>query len=120
MSENEEEKRYKVFAKIKVMPEDPEADLESIKNKIEGDVPEDFKINKMEEEPVAFGLTSIVVTVLGPDAAGGFDPVEESWGEIDTVKEVSVSDVGRLWSFPNFNLHLKSKIYGKDLHGTKS
>ena len=92
----EEEQRYKVFAKIKVMPDDPETDLEKIKEELKGRVPEEFKINKIEEEPVAFGLTAVVVTVLGPDAAGGFDPVEESWEEVENVKEVSVSDIGRL------------------------
>ncbi len=96
MSDEEEEERYKVFAKVKVMPEDPDVELDIVKDGLKDKVPESFKINKVEEEPVAFGLTALMITVLGPDQAGGFDPVEESFGEIENVREVSIADIGRL------------------------
>jgi len=50
------------LVKIKIMPESPNIDLETIKEKAEKIIQEFTQEIKIETEPVAFGLNSIVLT----------------------------------------------------------
>ena len=67
----------KVAAKVKVMPESPDVDLDALQERLEDSLPEGAKINGTEEEEVAFGLTALLTTVIVPDDAGGTEAVEE-------------------------------------------
>ncbi|MDY6775367.1 MAG: elongation factor 1-beta [Halobacteria archaeon] len=86
----------KVAAQIKVMPTSPDVDLDSLRERLEGTLPENAKISNVDTEDVAFGLTALIVTVVVPDEAGGTEAVEEAFGDVDDVESVSVEDVGRL------------------------
>lgn len=57
-----------VGVKIKILPENPEA-IESLKAGIEAKLKEAgaIKINSIEEEPIAFGLKSLIVTFAWPE-----------------------------------------------------
>ncbi|MCD7782071.1 MAG: elongation factor 1-beta [Methanosphaera sp.] len=80
---------------IKVMPESPEVDLEalkeSIKNVIEGDA-----FERIEEDPIGFGLVALNVTVVVDDGEGGTEPIEAAIADLDEVQNVEVIDVRRL------------------------
>lgn len=84
-----------VQVKFKVMPEDPEG-LSAVKDQVESSVPEGVELVAVDEEPVAFGLKALMVTVVVPDAAGGSDAVEEQLSSIDGVQSVQVEDLTRL------------------------
>jgi elongation factor 1-beta len=86
----------KVAAKIKVMPESPEVDLDDLQNRLEGSLPEGAKINGFERDDVAFGLVALYPTVIVPDDTGGTDAVEEAFGEVAGVESVAVENVGRV------------------------
>ncbi|PSP93300.1 elongation factor 1-beta [Halobacteriales archaeon QS_4_62_28] len=86
----------KVAAKIKVMPNSPDVDLDALQERLEGALPEGAKINGVEREDVAFGLVALFPTVVVPDDAGGTDPVEEAFSEIEGVESVSVENTGRI------------------------
>lgn len=86
----------KVAAAIKVMPDDKDADLDELQERLEQALPEGAKINGFDREDVAFGLTALIPTVIVPDEAGGTEAVEEAFFELDGVESVSVEDVGRL------------------------
>jgi elongation factor 1-beta len=86
----------KVAAAIKVMPDDADADLDALQERLEQALPEGAKINGFDREDVAFGLTALIPTVIVPDEAGGTEAVEEAFSELDGVESVSVEDVGRL------------------------
>ena len=86
----------KVAARIKVMPENPDVDLDALQDRLEEALPEGAKINGFERDDVAFGLTALLPTVIVPDDAGGTEAVEESFGEVDEVESVSVEEVGRV------------------------
>jgi elongation factor 1-beta len=86
----------KVAAAIKIMPEDPEVDLDELQERLEQALPEGAKINGFDRDDVAFGLVALIPTVIVPDEAGGTEAVEEAFSEVEDVESVSVEDVGRL------------------------
>ncbi|AFZ73283.1 elongation factor 1-beta [Natronobacterium gregoryi] len=86
----------KVAAKIKVMPNSPEIDLDALQERLETALPEGAKINGVEREEVAFGLTALYPTVIVPDGAGGTETVEENFADVDGVESVDVDNVGRI------------------------
>ena len=86
----------KVAAKIKVMPQSPDIDLDALQDRLEESLPEGAKINGFERDNVAFGLVALLPTVIVPDDAGGTEAVEESFAGVDGVESVSVENVGRI------------------------
>jgi elongation factor 1-beta len=85
-----------VAAKIKVMPNSPEVDLDDLQDRLEEALPEGAKIRGFERDDVAFGLVALLPTVIVPDGAGGTEAVEESFSQVDDVESVNVENVGRL------------------------
>ena len=86
----------KVAAKIKVMPNSPELDLDALEDKLEDSLPEGAQIKGFERDDVAFGLVALLPTVIVPDDAGGTEAVEEAFTEVEGVESVSVENVGRI------------------------
>ncbi|NHN49005.1 elongation factor 1-beta [Halostella sp. JP-L12] len=86
----------KVAAKIKVMPQSPDVDLDDLQERLENSLPEGAKINGVERDEVAFGLVALYPTVIVPDDAGGTEAVEEEFGNVDGVESVEVENVGRV------------------------
>ncbi|MFB6094884.1 MAG: elongation factor 1-beta [Halodesulfurarchaeum sp.] len=86
----------KVAAAIKVMPQSPEMDLNDLEDRLSQSLPEGAKINGIEREDVAFGLTALYPTVIVPDDAGGTEAVEEAFRKVEGVESVAVEEVGRI------------------------
>ncbi|MFB6298824.1 MAG: elongation factor 1-beta [Halobacteriales archaeon] len=86
----------KVAAKIKVMPQSPEIDLDDLEDRLSESLPEGAEIRGYEREDVAFGLVALLPTVVVPDDAGGTEAVEEAFVGVDGVESISVESVGRL------------------------
>lgn len=86
----------KVAATLKVMPNSPELDLDTLEDRLENALPEGAKLNNVEREDVAFGLVALLTTVVVPDDAGGTDVVEEAFGAVEGVESVSVENVTRI------------------------
>ncbi|WP_372910010.1 elongation factor 1-beta [Salinigranum sp.] len=86
----------KVAAKIKVMPNSPDIDLDALQERLEESLPEGARINGFERDNVAFGLVALLPTVIVPDDAGGTEAVEEAFTGVDGVESVSVENVGRI------------------------
>lgn len=86
-----------VVAVFKIMPENPETDLDAIKAELEGLIPEGVTIESTDTDPVAFGLEALMVTISMPDSEEiSADDMETSFAKIDTVESVTVADVGRV------------------------
>ncbi|MFW6384039.1 MAG: elongation factor 1-beta [Halodesulfurarchaeum sp.] len=86
----------KVAAVIKVMPQDPDLDLSVLQERLEASLPEGAKINDVDREEVAFGLTALYPTAIVPDDAGGTEAVEEAFRNVEGVESVTVEEVGRI------------------------
>jgi len=85
-----------VAAKIKVMPNSPDVDLDALQDRLEESLPQGAKIRGFQRDDVAFGLVALLPTVIVPDGAGGTEAVEEAFTEVDGVESVAVENVGRL------------------------
>ncbi len=85
-----------VVATIKLMPENPEVDLEKMKKEVEESIPDKVDLHKIEEEPIAFGLVALNVMVVVGDAEGGTEIIEDKLAQIEDVSNIEVTDVRRL------------------------
>lgn len=85
-----------VVATMKVMPESPDVDLESLKVDIKESMPEGAEFHKIDEEPIAFGLTALNVMFIVEDGEGGTEAIEEAVSGLNDVASVEVIDTRRL------------------------
>ena len=76
---------------VKVMPESTDTDLEQLKNKVQEELTKAgaVKINKTEEQEIAFGLKALIVTIAWPEDK----ETEEALDAIKKVEKVSSVDV---------------------------
>ncbi|MEM5829371.1 MAG: elongation factor 1-beta [Candidatus Aenigmatarchaeota archaeon] len=80
-----------VIVDLKILPKSIEVDLDELEKKIkEAIFPE-----KIEREPIAFGLVAIHAVKLVPDAEGQIDELERRLRRIDEVGEVEVTGITR-------------------------
>jgi elongation factor 1-beta len=86
----------KVAAKLKIMPQSPEIDLDELQERLEEALPEGATIKGFERDDVAFGLVALLPTVVVPDDAGGTEAVEEAFEGVDGVESIAVENVGRI------------------------
>ncbi|MGM0510245.1 MAG: elongation factor 1-beta [Thermoplasmatota archaeon] len=82
-----------VMLVYKVMPQDPEEDLEAIKKKIGEVVSSRGELRGTKEEKVAFGLKAVIATVVIPDEGGIVDEMEEEIRAIDGIQSAEAVDV---------------------------
>jgi translation elongation factor aEF-1 beta len=80
-----------VIVGFKVMPAAVEEDLD----KIEKEIREIVKPQKMSREEIAFGLVAIHVVKIVEDAEGTLDAVEKQLRSIKGVGEVEVTGITR-------------------------
>ena len=82
---------------FKIMPESLETDLEKLKTNIKAAI-ETFEsgvLNEIKEEPIAFGLKALIVTLaLSEDEEA--DKVEATLSEIESVSSVEMIDYRRV------------------------
>ncbi len=76
---------------LRVMPDDPETDLERIKARIRQSL--EGSLRDLREEPVAFGLKAILAVAVVSDAEGGSDRLEQSLAAIPGVGSVETVGV---------------------------
>ncbi len=82
---------------LNIMPENPEVNLDDVKEKVKKEITEFAGEGEMREEiePVAFGLKALKITFVMDESKGSPEPVEEAIEKIDGVNSVEVVDVRR-------------------------
>ncbi|NVM28624.1 MAG: elongation factor 1-beta [Candidatus Helarchaeota archaeon] len=85
-----------VVVQLKVLPVGIEVDLNRLQDQIKDVLPGNARVYKIIEEPIAYGLKCLKVTVIIPDAEGGTDPVEKAISSINEVSRVEVELVSRM------------------------
>ncbi|HDL02327.1 MAG TPA: elongation factor 1-beta [Candidatus Pacearchaeota archaeon] len=82
---------------FKIMPEDVDTNLDQLKDKLKT-ATESFEsgvFNDAKEEPIAFGLKALVITIaLSEDEES--ESVEKAFSEIDGVSSVELIDYRRV------------------------
>ncbi len=87
-----------VVIKIKIMPESPETDLKKIEKTAEDKIKsldKVAKVHEIQEEPIAFGLVAVIITLLWPEDKNP-DLLEEAMRGIADVNSAEIIDVRRL------------------------
>ena len=85
----------KLVARVKILPSESEADIDSIPNILKQTLPEGFKLLAHAKEPIAFGLYYILADFTLDDSEGQMDLLEETIRKIDAVGEIEVINVSR-------------------------
>jgi len=78
-----------VIATFKVMPTGVDVDLD----KMEVDIQDAVRADRINREPIAFGLVALNVIKIIPDAGGVIDEIEGRLKKIEGVGEVEVTGV---------------------------
>jgi elongation factor 1-beta len=85
-----------VVASFKILPQDTDIKLEDLKVAINQQLPNEVKVYKFAEEPIAFGLNALLVHIIMPeDIPGEMDKVEETIKNIKGVGQIEVLMVHR-------------------------
>jgi elongation factor 1-beta len=81
--------------KIKVLPDSPSVDLSKIKEEIERNITKyQGKLEASEEEPIAFGLKALIVTISWPES-NDTQLAEDEISKIENVSSVDILDYRR-------------------------
>jgi len=91
---------FNLVGVIKVMPTDPEINLDELEAALKKTLEEKFGgkygLSKIDREPIAFGLVALKVYVLGKDAEGySFDEVADAFREVESVESAEVETISR-------------------------
>ncbi len=81
-----------VVAVLKIMPAE-DTDFEAMKNAA---VAVAGKVENTEEEPIAFGIKALKLTVVIDDGQGGTEELENKLKALPEVGDVQVIDLARL------------------------
>ncbi len=81
-----------VAVTVQLMPGSSDVDL----GKMEATVREKVKVHSIKRKPIAFGLQSLELITLVPDAEGGTENLEKTLAAIEGVGNVQVTNVTRL------------------------
>jgi len=88
-----------VIVTVKIMPENPEVDLNNLeikaKQKIEEFTDDVGAEVKVSTEPVAFGLIALNIIFVMDEAIGSTDVLSESISEFEEVASAEIIDVRR-------------------------
>lgn len=78
-----------MLVSLKIFPEDITIDFEQLKLKVEKSMPQDSKILRFNEEPIAYGLKALIVHVLMPEEKQDvLEKVESGLRQISGVSNV--------------------------------
>jgi len=84
----------KLVVRVKVMPEDAGTPISYLLNEITKAL-EPITIERVWEEPIAFGLKALIFDALVPDEEGSTDKLEQRLSQIKGVGSVIILGVGR-------------------------
>jgi elongation factor 1-beta len=82
--------------RMKVLPEDTSTDLEKMVQGISGLLPKPAVIRSHRTEPIAFGLSAIIMDVVAPEEDGVIDKIEEVVSKAPQVSQYEVIAVSRM------------------------
>jgi len=84
--------------RLKLLPEDITTDLEKIVDTVAGLLPAPAQIRSHKVEPIAFGLSAIIMDVVAPEEEGVIDRIEEIVSKAPMVSQYELIAVSRMSS----------------------
>jgi elongation factor 1-beta len=84
--------------RLKVLPEDTTMDHQKIIDSVAGVLPKSAQIRGHKIEPIAFGLSAIILDIVAPEEEGVIDKVEEVVSKAPLVGQYELIAVSRMSS----------------------
>lgn len=82
--------------RIKLLPKEISTEHQAIVDSVAGSLPDGAKLRSHRIEPIAFGLSAVIIDVLAPEEEGAIDMVEKAVSEVPTVGQYELLGVSRL------------------------
>ncbi len=82
-----------VLLVYRIMPEDPDEDLENIKKDVKKIAEKYGKYKGAAEEKVAFGLKAVIPSIVIPDEGGIIDNMENELRNIKGIQSAEAIDI---------------------------
>jgi len=84
--------------RLKVLPEDTTIEHQKIIDSVAGVLPKSAQIRGHKIEPIAFGLSAIILDIVAPEEEGMIDKVEEVVSKAPLVGQYELIAVSRMSS----------------------
>jgi len=84
-----------VVVRLKVLPNDISVPLGELVEQIRRKLPEGSTLLRSSEEPIAFGLSALILDVKVSEEEGALDRLESSIKEVEHISQVDVIGVSR-------------------------
>lgn len=87
----------KIIIAYKIFPSESTVDLELLKEKIKKELADIASVQRFAQEPIAFGLSALIVNMVLPeDKEGILDETEKRLTNIEEVGQIQTLGVNRL------------------------
>lgn len=81
---------------FRVMPQGTETDMAALATAVRAAVPSGVTVRGLQIKDVAFGLKSLLVSVVMPDAGGILESTEHALAKVPHVESIEVMEEGLL------------------------
>ncbi|MEM4725775.1 MAG: elongation factor 1-beta [Nitrososphaerales archaeon] len=85
-----------MLVRVKVLPDDITVSLDELTEKIINKLPAGSSLLKKVQEPIAFGLSALILDIKIKESEGVLDTLEASIKDVEHVSQVDVVGVSRL------------------------
>ena len=85
----------KIVIAFKIFPSESSVDLNLLKEKITKELSDIASIQRFAEEPIAFGLSALVVNMVLPEEEGILDKTEKKLTDMEEVGQIQTLGVNR-------------------------
>ena len=82
--------------RLKLLPEDTTTEPQKILDSVAGVLPKPAQIRGHKVEPIAFGLSAVIVDVVAPEEEGVIDKIEEVVSKAPLVSQYELIAVSRM------------------------
>jgi elongation factor 1-beta len=84
------------MAVLKVMPDSADRDMKKLEESCKAVMPKSAKLQGVQVKPIAFGLKALLFAITVSDAEGGTEAVEQAFGKVEGVENVTVEMMDRV------------------------
>jgi elongation factor 1-beta len=81
---------------FRLMPQSTETAMDQMASAVRGVIPEGVSVRGMQVKDIAYGLKSLLVSVVMPDTGGVLESTEQALAKVPHVESVEVMEEGLL------------------------
>ncbi len=87
----------KIVIAYKIFPSESTVDLELLKEKIKKQLSDIASVQRFSEEPIAFGISALIVNIVLPEHKEGIlDETEKRLNSLEEISQIQTLAVNRL------------------------